>query len=274
MGISNEELFDYFLPQLVTNSNCEHYTNDSTEVRLLEIVLPNSTPSVVAQHLDSVLSIFVSLVNKKREPALRSRYSGKHPPFISLVHRILSLLHQLLSNSALETVIPFWNPRVSMIVNDIVLPSMVWQSGRATQIVRKEAIHCLHKLVALQEKSNAFHFTASLRSSLNEMVTVLLSSLEEDDAISRCTMCRVIETLLVVFQSDWTAQQMSVIHPALTKRLNDSDDAVRIAAAAALQVYVTLPREDANSKLESYGNLCTCMLSHLFQGLLVSSAIS
>ena len=94
------------------------------------------------------------------------------------------------------------------------------------------------------------------------MLTQLLSLMEDDNKSCRLLVCRCFRLLFLEFGSDINHDRLHNIYPDFIKRLDDSSDDVRVAAAKAFQAYFACFHDFQPSLYRAH-------LEAIYQGLLV-----
>jgi dynein assembly factor 5 len=121
----------------------------------------------------------------------------------------------------------------SKLLDSILIPNCTWRVGQSNNKIRKGGMICIH---ALLER----HLIPP--SSLNEVFVDLLPILKSglDDSFSpdnRLIACLVLKCTLVELQAEINGEQLREIYPELLKRLDDSNDKIRVAICDALAVF-------------------------------------
>ena len=111
----------------------------------------------------------------------------------------------------------------------ILIPSTVWKVGKPNIKIRKAAVICImrmldHKLISEEKLNGAF----------KELMGVLKNCIDDDWANDlRFTSVILIKRLIEYLHPIWTEEEYKELYPELLKRLDDSQDGIRIATAEA-----------------------------------------
>ena len=117
--------------------------------------------------------------------------------------------------------------------------------------MRFDALTALYTLLAKQRASEAQ--IAPLLTAQAQLVPLVVQSMDEDWYVeTRRLGCFVMRALLTVAGGAMNDEMRRQIYPELTKRMDDSNNGVRVAAAGTITVFAraALPAEycDTNSK--------------------------
>jgi hypothetical protein len=108
---------------------------------MFQEVIQNSSSSAVSIHLKTITTIIAELTSKKKDPLSRARS--------------LQTLNSLLQRTDWSPFIVSLNAVTEVLLKDAILPSMQWQAGRATVIIRKVVITLQYVLTI--QGSNILH---------------------------------------------------------------------------------------------------------------------
>ena len=100
-------------------------------------------------------------------------------------------------------------------------------------------------------------------STMDELLPQLISLLEDDVISTRLITCRIIQKLLAICGSTFHPDRLHTMYMELLKRLDDSNDEIRIAVSKTFMTYFEcFPKE--------YDVPCyRAHLETLYRGLLV-----
>ncbi|ROL51129.1 Dynein assembly factor 5, axonemal [Anabarilius grahami] len=161
------------------------WTSYSVQKTQLEIIAMQSGP-VVGEFLPTLLPLLKSCVEPSRDPEMRLHI------FTMLSRLLLDASNPLDSQGR-------FGEYMEMVLQDLLLPNLVWRSGRSAAAVRTAALSCL--LAVLHGAAFPAERVVSLEETLR---TQLISALEEDSKLARLLACRSLYSLLKL-----TAQQLS-----------------------------------------------------------------
>ncbi len=115
----------------------------------------------------------------------------------------------------------------------ILIPSTVWKVGSPNIKIRKAAVICMMRLI-----DNKLISPEKLRGNLKPVMGVLKGCLDDDWATDlRFTGVVYIRRMLEYLNEVFDAEDYKEVYPELLKRLDDSQDGIRIATAEAFSVF-------------------------------------
>ncbi|TRY97316.1 hypothetical protein DNTS_020600 [Danionella cerebrum] len=234
LGLSEEtEVYRRHMTEMLQWLSESHHTWSSFSIQKtqLEIIAVHSGPAV-GEFLPGLLPLLKSCVDPNREPELRIQI------FTMLSKLLLDARRTLDSQGRL-------GEYMEMLLQDLLMPNLVWCSGRSAAAVRIASLSCL--LAVLHGEAFPAHRVLSVMDSLSSL---LISALEEDSGLARLLACRSLHTLLKI-----TAQ--------LLKRVDDSGQEVRLEALRSLHRWVSSLGKDYDT------DSCRPHLEFLFQQLLL-----
>merc|ERR1711934_434273 len=110
----------------------------------------------------------------------------------------------------------------------VLLPPAVWQAGKTAASIRFHAIVAIASFFR-ENLMTSKDLARILLDDAIQLLPTLHSSLEEDYyADTRLSSCHALEALLTVIGTRLTNDQKRLVYPELVKRLDDSNDKVRI----------------------------------------------
>lgn len=113
----------------------------------------------------------------------------------------------------------------------LLVPNLVWRSGRAAEHVRLAAMSGLARILPLSAIR-----PDQLERELDESLPVIYTAMEDDNVETRSMGCAVVEGLLLKLGSSRLEHERArKLYPELLKRLDDASDAVRVQACAPLR---------------------------------------
>ena len=119
------------------------------------------------------------------------------------------------------------------IIRTIVVPNLIWKVGRVEATVRKVALAACYGLL----KAGAARPEA-LYKSAGELVPLVASHLDDSDVSPRLMSCYCLTVIFERLRGAFGEQALLEIYPKLLKRLDDSNDDVRIAVCATLVMFL------------------------------------
>jgi dynein assembly factor 5 len=174
----------------------------------------------------------------------------------------LSLFDHLLSSSDFCAA-PEWGEMAEHAFAAMLLPNVVWRAGKPAEHVRLAAYLCLEKLLATG------HVTAEqLGRRTAEALPLFVSGLDDDNVDTRRRVCNVLASVIPRLGGQRIDHdQMRLLYPELTKRLDDASDAVRVAACVPIIAMLRAVRYSAS--WSQAHNFDRTNLGYFLQGLLV-----
>ena len=198
------------------------WTKDSPDQFVFSALLFNCSVDVLEGLLDAVFSVFKGCLHEERDPHIRLE--------------TLKLLDRVLED---DTRNGFVRGQSKRLLAEVLLPPAVWQVGETAASIRFHAIVVLgtffrKKLVTASELASKI-----LMDDAMQVLPTIHSCLEEDYyADTRLASCHTLEALLNVVGPKLTDDQKRLVYPELLKRLDDSNDQVRIQTCATLRAFV------------------------------------
>lgn len=214
------------------------WTEETPQTKLLVTLLKRSA-RVIHNYLKIVVPIMVeSCDSVENSPAVRIN--------------MLSLLHQMVMGSDTSA----WTAYLTHIVQNIILPNMVWRNGGTAETIRVAAIKILVHI--LESSPSSHEIVANL---LVTRLETLETCLDEDEVRVRLGMATIFRHVLTHKPKDLDEFKLSKLYPKLMDRLDDSEDSVRIQMASTLSALVTKAFPAAKS-FDSTGQAFTYIIKH------------
>ncbi|KAK7175263.1 hypothetical protein R3I93_002230 [Phoxinus phoxinus] len=240
------ELYRQHMADLLQWLSDSHHTWTSYSIQKtqLEIIAMQSGP-VVGEFLPTLLPLLKSCVEPSRDPEMR-------------LH-IFTMLSKLLldASNTLDSQGGF-GEYMEMVLQDLLLPNLVWRSGRSAAAVRTAALSCL--LAVLHGAAFPAERIVSVEETLS---TQLISALEEDSKLARLLACRSLHALLKLTTQQLSTDSLNKIYPELLKRVDDSSEDVRLEALKSLSTWFSSLGKNYDT------HSCRPHLEFLFQQLLL-----
>jgi len=220
----------------------------STEWHLLQALLRQCDGATAASQLLYVVPALARVLDPKQEPVLRGT--------------ALALLDSLLSTPSFCAA-PDLADWAELILQAMLVPNLVWRSGKAAEHVRHAAMVSITKLVPLHALT-----APQLAAQLEEALPVLTSSLDDDNVETRRLGCLAVDALLTKLGlGGLDNERMRKLYPELLKRLDDASDVVRLQACAPLVTYFQVAHYSA--VWDETHNLDKSNYQYVLRGLLV-----
>jgi hypothetical protein len=118
----------------------------------------------------------------------------------------------------------------SRLVKEALLPNIIWRAGGVSSTIRKVSVACFFSMCRRGLLSSS-----SLREILPEVLPILKGCLSDDDPATRLLCTQSISCVLRVLKNRFDGESLRLLYVELLKRLDDSNDAVRIAACDCLR---------------------------------------
>ncbi|KOO31762.1 heat repeat-containing protein 2 [Chrysochromulina tobinii] len=215
---------------------------------LLQALLRQCDGATAASQLLGVVPALAHVLDPKQEPVLRG--TG------------LALLNSLLASEAFCTA-PDLDDWAELILQAMLVPNLVWRSGKAAEHVRLAAMAGIAKLLPLRALT-----PGQLKAQIEEALPVLTSSLDDDNNETRRLGCVAIEaTLTKLGVGGLENERMRKLYPELLKRLDDASDVVRLQVCGTLVAYLRSARY--SPMWDDVHNLDKSNYQYLLRGLLV-----
>jgi hypothetical protein len=116
------------------------------------------------------------------------------------------------------------------LVQEALLPNIVWRLGGVASTIRKVSVACLYSLAR-----RGLLRPATVSSVRGELLPVLRGALSDDDAGTRMLATQAMACLLRLQAGRLDGDAVRALYVELLKRLDDSSDAVRVAACDCLR---------------------------------------
>jgi len=213
-----EEHLQTRLGELLMGADGELWEERSPKRHVLETLLRNAG-AAVAPHVGSLI------------PALARQASPDDACMPARID-ILGLLHFLIleEDVVLREALREHTPAL---LDVVLIPNCTWRVGQSNNKIRKGGMVCIHALLERHLIS-----AQSLNQIFADLLPVLKSAL--DDSFSpdnRLIACLVLSATLSEMQAEVNGEQLREVYPEMLKRLDDSNDKVRVAICEALTVF-------------------------------------
>ncbi|XP_067209583.1 dynein axonemal assembly factor 5 [Linepithema humile] len=271
-----EDLFyDHIKPLIASiHDDCASWSVYSAESQIFCASLSRAGIAM-ACNMDLMLLILKKTMSKDADPELKLRH------FI--------LLSEYFSNNQnLYQYIEDLHKFVSTILEELIIPALIWTAGRAAETIRTAAVCCLcailqNKIINPDEKTEINEADSSANrenekprisitveqfpSIFDKIVPVLVSLVDDKAKKTRLYSMHAICLLISVGQklSCLNDQHIHSTYPVILKRLDDGCDDIRYAAVEALvDVWNAAPENYDTVVCRSHIDaLYTTMIIHL-----------
>lgn len=228
----SSDLFSVELSVLIEemSESYESWNKHTSERFIFDLLVRRSNTALV-EKFEDILQIIAANVESTKEIEVRMD--------------MLSLIEFLMSQEILCDTVKFYS---EIILKMILIPSTVWKVGGPNVKIRKAAVICMIKMI-----DNKLIRQEKLRDSFMSVMGVLKNCIDDDWAndlrfTSVILIKRMIEYLHPVFEDE----EYKEIYPELLKRLDDSQDGIRIATAEAFQVFFKYLPDPWSTSLYEY----------------------
>ena len=231
LNVTKEELFQKELhSQLTLMSNeCSNWGSSSRQVEVFSTLLQESG-SAIGLYPDLVTRIFHTVLAPTES---NESTSSRAAPELQL-KMFLILSRQLCKYDQTLNSDNKFGIYVLKVVTDLILPALVWHSGRKASAVRTAAASslwsifeskCLPLQPLIEANSNVY---SKLLSTMNGL-------LDDDSEKTRIITCQIYEKLFAQIGTVMLPQILTKIWSILIKRLDDKSNDVRIACLNAFK---------------------------------------
>jgi len=188
---------------------CGSWAHSSAEARLFALLVRRSGGIVLSGGAGKpTLDVCVRCCNVQKDARLRAL--------------MLGLLADVLSSKGSDR---HSGPMASTFAAQCALPNCTWRAGAMAAQAR---LHAVRLLAVLVRNHPVKHIFLPLLPA--GLLTTLLSVLEEEESKTRLLVCQTLSTLFPLLEDSVPYQELRSALPEVMKRLDDSRDAVRLAA--------------------------------------------
>jgi hypothetical protein len=146
---------------------------------------------------------------------------------------LLALLEGLLrAGSADWECSPFIAETAILLLKEAILPNLVWKVGRVEATIRKVALALCYGILKAGSVPSE-----SLFKMAAELVPMIISNLDDFDVSPRQMTCLCLTVIFERLRGAFGDQAVHEIYPKLLKRLDDSNDGIRISICHTLNMF-------------------------------------
>lgn len=223
------------------------WDGDGPGPRAFGALVLGAPAEVIGSNLDGVVSVLVGASNREREPALR-----------------LAALRVLDAAFEDERVAAAMAPAIETLLTRCVCENLVWRAGKTAAAVRYAAVVALGTMLSrdgddrdaganagANAGSSAGSGSRSRRNAVlraardGELLASVASAMEEEYyADTRFAACHAMGRTLLVAGLALTDEQRRFVYPELLKRMDDSRDEIRVAAARVVGAFFRAAPKD------------------------------
>jgi len=222
LGRSRRQLYEEHLrtrlADLLQGGEAVLWEDASPNRHVLETLLRNAGPAV-ADHVGGLVPVLA------RQASPEDASATARVDLLGLVHFLVNEEDETLASALRAHALP--------LLDGILLPNCSWRPGQSNGKIRRGAMVCVHSLLRRHLVPPAV---------LNEVFVDLMPILKGclDDSWSpdnRMIACLVLSCTLADLQAEINGEQLREVYPELLKRLDDSNDKIRVAVCEALDVF-------------------------------------
>jgi len=145
---------------------------------------------------------------------------------------LLGMAHFLVTESD-PVVIEAIPAHASVFLDGMLIPNCVWKAGQSNNKIRKGGMVCIHALL-----KNHLVPAQALNAAFSDLLPILKSCLDDSwSPDNRMIACLVLTCLLQELQAEINSEQLREVYPEMLKRLDDSNDKIRVVVCDALAVF-------------------------------------
>jgi len=213
-----EEHLSTRLGELLVGAEGELWDERSSNRQVLETLLRNAG-SAAAEHIGSLVPV-LARQSSPEDASVPARID-----LLGLVHFLLNEEDQALTAAVKE--------HAPALLDAILIPNCTWRAGQSNNKIRKGGMVCVHSL--LQRRLLQ---PAALNAAFSDLLPILKSCLDDSwSPDNRMIACLVLSCTLSEMQAEISGEQLREVYPELLKRLDDSNDKIRVAVCEALSVF-------------------------------------
>ncbi|XP_069124070.1 dynein axonemal assembly factor 5-like [Argopecten irradians] len=184
----------------------------SVERQIFDTLVLEAGP-VIGDLLGDIIPVMVANLNPEKDPEVRLK-------FFSLLSKLV-----MSASTTIDSQNKF-GEFAATVVKDMIIPNCVWSAGRTAGAIRTTAVSCMWALLQsgllTQEK---------LVPVVEDLLTQMITAMDDSNKSTRLIACRVMTRLFELSGPSLELDRLHNMYPELLKRLDDSDDEIRITVA-------------------------------------------
>jgi hypothetical protein len=230
---SVDDLFSQGLSALLAQmqETYENWNRYSPDRFVFDILVRRSTHAIDDDQWEEVLMIVACNINHEKDLELRID--------------MLALVEHLLCTKELHDRLTFYT---DIVLKMILIPAAEWKIGKPNTKIRKAAIICMMKLV--QEKIVS---PEKLSPHFLPVLAVLKNCLDDDwDNGIRFSSIVLLKYIVTYIGKEFTDDENKDIYEQLLKRLDDSQDGIRIETCKVFEAFFDNLHHEWSSSLYEY----------------------
>jgi len=157
-----------------------------------------------------------------------------NPDDASVIARIgiLELCHDMICTEE-EALLDAIKTHSAPILDGVLIPNAVWRPGQASNKIRKASMICVYKMLQRQVVT-----VDAVESCFSDLVLVIKNCLDDNwSPDNRLLAVLVVAGLLKLLQPVIGAEDLRDLYPDMLKRLDDSNDEIRVTICTAFEVF-------------------------------------
>ena len=149
---------------------------------------------------------------------------------------LMTLLESVASDASFAETID--QSSVSIIIENVILPNLIWEAGGLSAALRKISLATLFSLF----RGNSIE-RPTLTALAPQISPILRSNLKDDDSSTKELACHCISDIFgrIVDLPALGRKEVHALCTEVSRLLEDESNAVRIAACAALKSFLSIP---------------------------------
>mmetsp|Transcript_65377 Transcript_65377/g.142520 ORF Transcript_65377/g.142520 Transcript_65377/m.142520 type:complete len:938 (+) Transcript_65377:63-2876(+) len=221
-GRSRRELYEEHLRarlgELLLGADAELWEERSPKRHVLETLLRNAG-AATSEHIATLVPVL-------------ARQASPEDASVTARVDILGLAHFLITQEDPKLTAAM-REQVPALLGGVLIPNCTWRPGQSNNKIRKGGMVCVHAVLQRHLVT-----PGALNAVFADLMPVLKSCL--DDSFSpdnRMIACLVLSCTLSELQAEISGEQLREVYPELLKRLDDSNDRIRVAVCEALGTF-------------------------------------
>lgn len=201
-------------------NNCDAWNDNSLEQIVFAKLIKDY--GLAQEIVKIVIDIFKICLNPTKDAQLRTRF--------------LLLIPEIFHSSKKEDgkSCGFLETSIEVIINDMIIPNIMWKAGRSAGAVRMSAIASLALLI----QTNTVKNIQVKLATIENLIKLLISVLDDENKSTRLYICNIYHIILKHFGPDLSKDLLHKLYPEFIKRLDDPVDDIRFEILAVFSVYM------------------------------------
>lgn len=236
LGRSQLQLYEEHLRsrlgELLQGADAVLWEDTSPNRHILETLLRNAG-AAVADHVGKLMPVLA------RQASPEDASASARVDLLGLVHFLVNEEDAALGEAVKENSLA--------LLDGVLLPNCSWRPGQSNGKIRRGGMVCVHAILRRHLVPPAV-----LNEVFVDLMPILKSCLDDSwSPDNRMIACLVLSCTLSDLQAEINGEQLREVYPELLKRLDDSNDKIRVAVCEALDVFFKcLPHNWSRSLFE------------------------